>query len=198
MYIGPSRPPARRRNSETTRQGNVTVTRLPASAPFRAHPRVWLGAAVAIVIIIAVVIVVAIGGGGGSTTPTVAKLPPLHPHRAGPEAMFTPAAELTADPVGTLNTLKRLGVDRIHVFMHWADIAPDPTSSDRPDFDATDPAAYPAAGWASYDADHAGRRGARDRRRPGAGSATPAVGRGQGRTRPHGTSVLASVGHRVR
>lgn len=42
-------------------------------------------------------------------------------------------------------------MDRIHVYMHWADIAPDPTSRHRPVFDATNPTAYPAAGWAVYD-----------------------------------------------
>jgi hypothetical protein len=66
--------------------------------------------------------------------------------------MFTAAVELTGNPVGTLNALKTLGVDRIHIYMHWADIAPDPTSAHRPAFDATDPAAYPATGWAAFDA----------------------------------------------
>ncbi len=62
--------------------------------------------------------------------------------------MFTPAAY----PPGTIAELKHLGVDTVHVYMHWADIAPDPTSVSRPSFDATDPDAYPAAGWAPYDA----------------------------------------------
>jgi hypothetical protein len=66
--------------------------------------------------------------------------------------MFTAAVELTGNPVGTLNALKTLGVDRIHIYMHWADIAPEPTSAHRPVFDATDPAAYPATGWAAFDA----------------------------------------------
>jgi hypothetical protein len=29
-----------------------------------------------------------------------------------------------ADPGATLEELKRLGVDRANVFMHWADVAP--------------------------------------------------------------------------
>ena len=81
----------------------------------------------------------------------VPKLPPLYPGRVGPEAMFTPASEIMTNPAGTLDELKTLGVDVVHVYMHWADIAPDPTSSTKPVFDATDPAAYPAAGWAPYD-----------------------------------------------
>lgn len=90
-------------------------------------------------------VLAACGGGGSSTSPPV---PPLHPGRLGPETMFTPAAY----PPGTIAELKRLGVDTVHVYMHWADIAPDPTSTTKPGFDATDPAAYPAAGWAAYDA----------------------------------------------
>ncbi len=68
--------------------------------------------------------------------------------------MFTPAGELMPpnDPNTTLDELKRLGVDTVHIYMHWADIAPDPSSRTKPAFDATDPAAYPATGWAPYDA----------------------------------------------
>ncbi|MBV9817996.1 MAG: hypothetical protein JOZ07_06545 [Solirubrobacterales bacterium] len=66
--------------------------------------------------------------------------------------MFTAAGELTTDPAGTLNALRQLGVDRVHIYMHWADMAPDPKSPHRPAFDATDPGGYPAAGWAPYDA----------------------------------------------
>lgn len=67
--------------------------------------------------------------------------------------MFTPSnAELDARPAATLDELRRLGVDTIHLYLHWSDIAPDPGSATRPRFDAADPAAYPAAGWAGYDA----------------------------------------------
>ena len=65
--------------------------------------------------------------------------------------MFTPASELVTNPAGTLDQLQRLGVDRVHVYMHWSDVAPAPTSPHRPSFNATDPAAYPAAGWSVYD-----------------------------------------------
>jgi hypothetical protein len=66
--------------------------------------------------------------------------------------MYTVASQLTSDPVGTLNQLHRLGVDRVHVYMSWSAMAPDASSPTRPRFDATDPAAYPASGWAAYDA----------------------------------------------
>ena len=52
----------------------------------------------------------------------------------------------------TLGTLKALGVDTVRVQVLWANIAPDPTSATAPaGFDASDPAAYPASGWAPYD-----------------------------------------------
>ncbi len=88
---------------------------------------------------------------GGSGPPAVAKLPPPHPGRVGPEAMFTPASEVLLNPMGTLKVLKSLGVDRVHVDLFWNQVAPDPTSRVRPSFDASDPAAYPAAGWTPYD-----------------------------------------------
>ncbi len=90
------------------------------------------------------------GGSSGSTSKTT-PLPALAPGRVGPESMFTIASQLTENPTATLNELKRLGVDRVHVYLPWGSIAPDPQSETRPAFDATDPAAYPATGWAVYD-----------------------------------------------
>jgi hypothetical protein len=62
----------------------------------------------------------------------------------------------------TLDQLQALGVNTIHTLVGWAALAPDPTSTTRPaGFDATDPDAYPAAGFAPYDAllESAKRRG---------------------------------------
>jgi hypothetical protein len=98
----------------------------------------------------AALVVLLVAACGGSST-TVAKLPPLAPGRAGPQSIFTIGSQLIDDPVGTLNQLKRLGVDRVHVYMSWSSIAPDAQSATRPQFDATDPGAYPASGWAAYD-----------------------------------------------
>ena len=72
--------------------------------------------------------------------------------RPGLESIFSPGPELITDTAGTLDRLHQLGVDRVHVYLHWSDIAPAPNSPVRPSFDATDPAAYPAAGWAPFDA----------------------------------------------
>lgn len=52
----------------------------------------------------------------------------------------------------TLGTLQGLGVDVIRVQLLWAAVAPDALSTTKPPgFDASNPAAYPAAGWAKYD-----------------------------------------------
>ena len=110
-------------------------------------------------IVAAIVVLVIVSGGPGGGSP--ARLPALHPGRAGPgrvgpgppgpESMFTVAAELAVDPARTLDQLQRLGVDRVHVYLHWSDVAPNPASPVRPSFDATDPAAYPATRWANFD-----------------------------------------------
>jgi hypothetical protein len=56
-----------------------------------------------------------------------------------------------AQVVGTLDTLRSLGVDRIRVSVYWSIIAPSPTAPANPSFDAADPSSYPQAGWQRYD-----------------------------------------------
>ena len=56
-----------------------------------------------------------------------------------------------ADRDRTLDEIKAFWVDRVRVLMYWSSIAPSPDSAERPAFDATDPGAYPAAGWGRYD-----------------------------------------------
>jgi hypothetical protein len=96
----------------------------------------------------------ALTGCGGSShaspTPT-ARHAPL-------ETIFEADSELEADPAGTLDLFRRLGVDRVRVYIPWGalgsrpPLAPDPTSrTPPPNFDATNPAAYPQTGWAVYD-----------------------------------------------
>jgi hypothetical protein len=53
--------------------------------------------------------------------------------------------------VKTLEQLSSLGVDTVKVSLVWTLIAPDSSSHERPDFDAANPGAYPASGWARYD-----------------------------------------------
>jgi hypothetical protein len=69
------------------------------------------------------------------------------------EAIFQDDNALKANPVGTMQTLRDLGVTRVRVNVAWGEIAPSPNSSRSPKgFTATNPADYPAAGWAPYDA----------------------------------------------
>jgi hypothetical protein len=50
----------------------------------------------------------------------------------------------------TLDEIVALGADTIRVELKWNEVAPNPESKNRPQFDATDPAAYP--GFGPYDA----------------------------------------------
>jgi hypothetical protein len=62
--------------------------------------------------------------------------------------MFQDDIQLLSNPAATLQQLRELGVDVLRVTIHWNAIAP----YKRPaGFNATNPAAYPAANWAVYD-----------------------------------------------
>jgi hypothetical protein len=56
----------------------------------------------------------------------------------------------------TLQEIRNFGVDRVRVLVYWEHYAPAPNSRRRPDFDATDPGAYPAGAWDRLDALFAG------------------------------------------
>jgi hypothetical protein len=67
-------------------------------------------------------------------------------------SMFEEDAQLQHDPVGTLNTLRGLGVGIVRVYVAWSSIAPAPNARGRPaHFNAASPAAYAASRWAVYD-----------------------------------------------
>ncbi|HLH66300.1 MAG TPA: hypothetical protein VKV27_11400 [Solirubrobacteraceae bacterium] len=66
-------------------------------------------------------------------------------------AIIQDGSELT-NPAAALAQFRALGANTIRVVLWWSQVAPDPNSARRPRFDATDPGAYPAAGWAPYDA----------------------------------------------
>lgn len=98
-------------------------------------------------LIAAALIAVLVLRSSSSSSPLV--LPKEHP---GPESIFEAEPEMHADAAGTLDLLRRLGVDRLRLYLPWNAIAPDPTAaSPPPGFDASDPAAYPQANWATYD-----------------------------------------------
>ncbi|MEA2144985.1 MAG: polysaccharide biosynthesis protein PslG [Solirubrobacteraceae bacterium] len=93
----------------------------------------------------------ALGAGGcgashsGTTTTAGTQRPPL-------ESIFEADLALRTNPAATLDALRTLGVSRVKVFMPWRTVAPNPTSAKAPSgFRASDPAAYPPAGWATFD-----------------------------------------------
>jgi hypothetical protein len=55
-------------------------------------------------------------------------------------------------PTTSLPLVRALGARVIRVFVQWSLVAPRPDSTSKPDFDASNPSAYPAANWAPYDA----------------------------------------------
>jgi hypothetical protein len=96
---------------------------------------------------LALLAALALAGCGGSSSPSL-------PHRTAPlVSIFEAGPQLLANPAGTLDTMRSLGVDVVKVFIPWSGIAPDPTAATEPaGFDGSDPAAYPAVNWAPYDA----------------------------------------------
>lgn len=66
-------------------------------------------------------------------------------------AIFEVPNIISQHPATTLQVLRSLGVEVLRLPVVWASIAPNPSSSRRPHFDAANPKAYPAANWAPYD-----------------------------------------------
>src|SRR4051812_17577660 len=52
----------------------------------------------------------------------------------------------------TLNRITSLGVSNIRQLVYWRDYAPSPESATKPDFDASNPDAYPPGTWGNLDA----------------------------------------------
>ena len=115
------------------------VTRLPRSARGFRLPAIVLTAGMALALN-------ACGGGSSHPIAHASERPPI-------DTIFEAQYQLFANPGPTLDLLKQLGVDDVKVFMQWGLMTPDPTSHKRPSgFDAANPAAYPAANWAPFDA----------------------------------------------
>lgn len=86
------------------------------------------------------------GCGSASTPGTAGQRPNL-------ATIFEDQPHLLANPPGTLDTFRSLGVTEVRISMGWDSLAPAPTSRTVPaGFTATSPAAYPAPQWAPYDA----------------------------------------------
>jgi hypothetical protein len=60
---------------------------------------------------------------------------------------------LLAGPTATLAQFRALGANTVRVMLHWDFVAPDPSARTAPaGWHGSDPNAYPASGWAPYDA----------------------------------------------
>src|SRR5579875_3753893 len=66
--------------------------------------------------------------------------------------MIQDDGQLLSNPSGTLAQMRDLGATTVRIELYWNDIAPSITRTHKPNFNATNPDAYSAAGWAPYDA----------------------------------------------
>ncbi|MFZ0040068.1 MAG: hypothetical protein WAK93_02075 [Solirubrobacteraceae bacterium] len=69
-------------------------------------------------------------------------------------SMIQDYSALNPDPSAADQTLvqfRTLGANAIRVIVPWATIAPDPSKTKKPSFNATDPNAYSASAWAPFD-----------------------------------------------
>jgi hypothetical protein len=133
--------------------GADIVIEVPRPGSMLRDPRMLIALGLLLVAVLVLVVALALGGSTG-TPPAAARA-----QRSAPlESIFEADAQLEADPAATLDLFRRLGVARVRLFVPWGalgarlPIAPDPLSRRRPRFDAANPAAYPASGWAVYDA----------------------------------------------
>lgn len=117
----------------------------------RSNPRACPAPLLAALLVPLLALVLGGCGSTGAQTTTAARHEPL-------ETIFESDVELQADPAGTLDLLRRLGVDTVRVYVPWGalgsrpPLAPDALSRTAPkNFDATDPASYPLSGWAIFD-----------------------------------------------
>jgi hypothetical protein len=99
--------------------------------------------------------VVALAGcGGGSSSSSTQTSVAAAKDRPGPISIFEAEAQLRGTPAQTkqnIDVLRRLGADVIRLYMPWNQLAPNPDSRKRPNFNAADPASYSPAIWAIYD-----------------------------------------------
>jgi hypothetical protein len=56
-----------------------------------------------------------------------------------------------SNPSAAFQEFRQLGANTVRVVVPWFQIAPSPSSTKKPNFNATDPNAYPAANWVTFD-----------------------------------------------
>ena len=128
------------------------VPRLPGSdSRSSLHSPRLLGAIAGGLLVAAVVVVLIAVLGGSSHHRRSAALPALS-RRQNLQTVFSEGSAIFTDPAGEIAQLHALGVNIVRVSFAWSSIAPDPTSKTPPHhFDPSDPAAYQAANWATFD-----------------------------------------------
>ncbi len=91
-----------------------------------------------------------LGACGSSSRPA----PPVNVRHSSLITIFEAPVQLSSgNPGPTLDLLRRLGVDDVRISVRWSTVAPAATARAAPHgFSAVLPGAYPAAGWAPYDA----------------------------------------------
>jgi hypothetical protein len=92
----------------------------------------------------AVALGAAVALGGAATLPATA----LATHS---QASIIEDFNVMTDPVGTLTQFRALGANTVRVILPWEAIAPSPSATKKPNFNATDPNAYSAERWAAFD-----------------------------------------------
>jgi hypothetical protein len=95
-------------------------------------------------------VLVALGAGAGlAATPGTARADSTEPSILMDDYAFIYSSPATVEK--NLKQVASLGVNTIKVSMVWSLVAPDPDSTQKPDFDASDPSAYGADAWTRYD-----------------------------------------------
>jgi hypothetical protein len=67
-------------------------------------------------------------------------------------ALIQDGVALNENPGADLARMKELGANTVRVLLNWYTIAPNANSARAPHFNAANPGAYPASGWAQWDA----------------------------------------------
>ncbi len=129
-----------------------------AEPPRRSRTHFTAAAVAAVAVVVASALIGTGGSGsgtGGSGAGTGGSVPDTGADSRTLESIFQDDQYLiyvsTPTVAATLTTLKSLGANEIRATLLWSAVAPAAGSTVRPQFDATNPAAYPPAAWAPYD-----------------------------------------------
>ncbi len=111
----------------------------------RGGPRAKIVIATAAIVVMAVVLALTVFAPGSGQAPR--RMESIF--QDDKYLLYQPSTQTVSN---VLDALRSLGADRIRTDVLWGPISPDSTSKTEPaGFDATNPSAYPAGGWAPYD-----------------------------------------------